>query len=45
MKSPEKQSTGETTFSSGSGSWQLKFVLIVIALGVLGLVGKALGLF
>lgn len=45
MKSPEKPSTGESPSSTDSGSWQLKFIILVIAIGVFGLIGKALGLF
>ena len=45
MKSQDRQSTGQTTDTSEGGSWQLKFVLAVITIGILGLIGKALGLF
>jgi len=45
MKAPEKQPTVDSSSKSESGSWQLRFVLFVIAIGVLGLIAKTLGLF
>jgi hypothetical protein len=45
MNSHDKQSTANTTSADKGGSWQFKFVIFVIAVGVLGLIGKVFGLF
>ena len=45
MKSPEQQSEGDTKSSTEGVSWEFKFVMIVIAIGVIGLIGKVLGFF
>jgi hypothetical protein len=44
MKSSENQQKFDTTSSPEGLSWQFKLVMIVIAIGVIGLIGKALGL-
>ena len=45
MKNHEQQSTVDKTGSTEGGGWQFRFVLIIIAVGVLGLIAKAMGLF
>jgi hypothetical protein len=45
MKSQGKQTNVEPQTSDEGGSWQFKFVMIVIALGLIGIVVKAMGVF
>lgn len=45
MKPSEKQPTVESTSKSEGGSWQFRFIIIVIVIGVLGLIAKTVGLF
>ena len=44
MKPTEQNTSGTGTKDTG-GSWQLRLVLIVIAIGVLAIIAKAVGLF
>ena len=44
MKPTEQNTSGTDTKDTG-GSWQLRLVLIVIAIGVLAIIAKAVGLF
>lgn len=45
MNAPEKQPSGNQTAPAEGFPWQFRFVIIVIAAGLLMLIGKALGLF
>lgn len=45
MKSSDKHTSAGPQTTDEGGSWQFKFVLIVIALGLIGIVVKAMGVF
>jgi hypothetical protein len=45
MKPQTNQAPSGTPSTPEGSSWQFYFVVIVIAIGVCGMIGKALGLF
>jgi hypothetical protein len=45
MTTQEKQQSANSSQGSTGTPWQFRFIIIVIAIGIIGIIGKALGLF
>lgn len=45
MNTPDEESNVDSSSKPQGGSWQFRFLLFVIGIGVLGLIARSLGLF